>query len=463
LSEPRDHTFRCPRCGKALSYDAAMGLLWCPDPDCATVVPRPGGAPADSGLHPETSLYRSVQRPGRWPVEDGPEWPEEKQGRGRRVVLFLGALVTAVAVLAMALSPLLWPKRPVISLSPGIVSFNDFSGEGALPQAFAIQNDGKGTLEWNIEIDAHWLWAEPSSGTLDDGVQVVVLQADIAGMAPGTYDAVCTVNGVRAYNTPQDLKVVLELRNSPEARAMQEDLGGNAELFYDTQPPYVSGPTGVMIQLVNNDAATDVSWDYLMQFVLEDYTDESPYIEDLQMCGSFAETLHNNAEAAGIRAAWVSIELEGQEIGHALNAFVTSDRGLVFIDCTGEDSSSLVVAGVEPGSCDYDKVAYVQVGEPYGLVSVRYAKLPSYLFFSEYSAAWERYMDDLNRYNALVDEYNSLVGGRTLVAGSPEAGAARRLYGEIQVLRVDLEVQQELLGQCQWNSLGIVKRVEIYW
>jgi len=103
------------------------------------------------------------------------------------------------------------------------------------------------------------------------------------------------------------------------------------------------------------------------------------------------------------------------------------------------------------------------VGEPYGLVSVQYAKLPSYLFFLEYSAAWERYVDDLDHYNALVDEYNSLVGGRTVVAGSPEAGAARRLYGEIQVLRVDLEVQQELLGQCQWNSLGIVKRVEIYW
>jgi hypothetical protein len=363
----------------------------------------------------------------------------------------------------MASSPLLWPKRPVISLSPGVVSFNDFSGEGALPQAFAIQNDGKGLLEWDVAADAPWLSVEPSSGILDDGVQVVMLRADIAGLPPGTYSAVCTVNGAKAYNTPQQVKVVLELRNPPEARAIQEMLGDNAELFYGVQPPYVTGPTGTKIQLVDSDAARDVTWDELMQFVLEDFTDESPYIADLQMCGSFAETLHNNAEAAGIRAAWVSIDIVGQTIGHALNAFVTTDRGLVFVDCTGEDTSAVGAVDAEAGACDYDKAAYVQVGQPYGLVSIEFAESASYAFYVQYAAAWESYLADLNTYNSLVDEFNSFVGGRTLIAGSADARTAKRLQTDIQARRVDLEIQQELIGLCQWSSVGVVERVEIYW
>ena len=95
--------------------------------------------------------------------------------------MLLGVLATVIAILAMVFSLLLWPKRPVISLSPTSVSFDDLSGDGALPQAFAIGNDGKGTLEWSVATDVPWLTAEPTSGTLEEGVQVVVLRADIAG------------------------------------------------------------------------------------------------------------------------------------------------------------------------------------------------------------------------------------------------------------------------------------------
>ena len=463
MSDARSQTFRCPRCGKEMSYDASMDILWCPDPECGTVVRR---TPVHetvgvSGGH--VGRGSSGHGSARWPVEPEEAWPEERPRRGRQVVIFLGALATVVAVLAMVYSPLLWPKRPVISLSPSAVSFSDFSGDGALPQAFAIQNDGKGKLEWDVATNVPWLSAEPASGTLDEGVQVVMLRADIAGLPAGTYEAVCTVNGVKAYNTPQEVSVVLELRSPPEARAMQEMLGENSELFYGVQPPYVSGPTGDNIQLVDNDEATDVTWSHLMQFVLEDPTDESPYVQDVQMCGSFAETLHNNAEAAGIRAAWVSIDIMGQDIGHALNAFVTTDRGLVFVDCTGEDPSAVVAVGMETGSCDYDKAAYVQVGKLYGLVSIEYAESSSYVFYEQYAAAWEVYVSDLDAYNALVDEYNAFVGGRTIIAGSADARKAKLLHADIQSRRVDLEIQQEVIGQCQWNSVGVIERIEIYW
>jgi len=447
-----------------MSYDAGMDILWCPDPECGTAIRREAvhaGASGSTLFGPGGAYPRGA---GRWPVElDEEPWPEERPRRGKQIVILLGVLATVVAVLAMAYSPLLWPKRPVISVSPGTVSFNDFSGDGALPQAFAIRNDGKGTLNWSIVTDASWLAIEPTSGALEEGVQVVTLRADIAGLPAGTHEAVCTVSGVKAYNTPQEVNVVLELRDPPEARAMKEMLGENAELFYDVQPPYVSGPTGDKIQLVNNDSAGDVDFDSLVQFIIEDYTDESPYIENLQMCGTFAQTLHNNAEAAGIRAAWVSIDIFGQEVGHALNAFVTTDKGLVFVDCTGEDSTAVAALGVEAGSCDYDKAAYVQVGRPYGLISIEYAASASYSFYVQYAAAWESYVSDLEDYNALVDEYNAFVGGRTLIAGSADARRSKRLFSDIQSRRIELEIQQELIGQCQWTSIGTVERIEIYW
>ena len=68
--------------------------------------------------------------------------------------------------------------------------------------------------------------------------------------------------------------------------------------------------------------------------------------------------LHNNAEKAGIRAAYVVVEFPLGE-GHALNAFRTKDRGLIYIDCTG--SNQVINA---------DKTVDVKVGRRYAPVSV---------------------------------------------------------------------------------------------
>jgi len=95
------------------------------------------------------------------------------------------------------------------------------------------------------------------------------------------------------------------------------------------------GADGEPIELINNPDATDPTYAGLVVFIKEDSTDKHLYSYDY-VCSDFAEAVHNNAEAAGIRAAWVAIDLEGEVEGHACNAFETTDRGLVYIDCTGE-------------------------------------------------------------------------------------------------------------------------------
>lgn len=397
------------------------------------------------------------------PQDTEEEWQPHGWSTGRRILIVLVALLTTAAVLMMALSPLSWFRGVVLSVSPHSVTFVDDWGTGTMPQAIAIQNDGKGEMNWHATTDVAWLTVEPSQGTLQGGLQVVTLRADITGLAVGQHEGVCTIASEDSRNSPQIVGVLLKVERSPETRAIQSLVGDDVEVFYGEQPPYVEGPNGNEIYLVNNSLATNVSWSTLATFLEMDNTDENPYLQGERMCGTFAEMLHNNAEAVGIRTAWVSIDMVGQEIGHALNAFVTTDRGVVFVDCTGEDAGLVVSAEAEAGVCDYDKIAYVLKGREYGLISLDYAESSDYPFYEKYTKAWEDYTTDLDEFNALADEYNALVAGRRLVVGSQDAHRATSLYNELERRRVSMEMQRQLLGSCRWDSIGVVEQVELYW
>ena len=133
---------------------------------------------------------------------------------------------------------------------------------------------------------------------------------------------------------------------------------------------YYIGGDGQDIELINNPDAKNPTWEELKLFLSQDNTEKQPYIEGSFVCADFAEMLHNNAENAGIRAAYVSVEfgpeglctipsLEEFLAGcrgycsglHACNAFQTIDMGLIFIDDTGagdgdgEDCTVSLVAG----------------------------------------------------------------------------------------------------------------------
>ncbi|AKG52981.1 hypothetical protein DGWBC_0294 [Dehalogenimonas sp. WBC-2] len=123
----------------------------------------------------------------------------------------------------------------------------------------------------------------------------------------------------------------------------------------------IIGASGNLIKLQNNPAAKNPSYQQLLDFLRNDPTDTKAYNYNNFVCADFAEMLHNNAEQAGWKAAYVCIELgpsPGYPIGsgHALNAFETADAGLIFIDCTG-----LLSAG--PSSAD--KIVKVVEGSAY--------------------------------------------------------------------------------------------------
>ena len=186
-----------------------------------------------------------------------------------------------------------------------------------------------------------------------------------------------------------------------EEQTSEDDSGEQSNIIGDYYLGLVYTPEGVLggsecygefIVLINNDKAVDPSYNQLMTFLQQDRTDQFPYQptlyaldfyygtaetridleyikniihsnsqpSDPRICADFAERLHNEAEMAGIRCAYVSVDLSG--VGHALNAFQTTDRGLIYIDDTGK------VGGFGPSNCD--KTVDIQLGQQYIPISL---------------------------------------------------------------------------------------------
>ncbi|MFC1974378.1 hypothetical protein ACFLU2_03395, partial [Chloroflexota bacterium] len=147
--------------------------------------------------------------------------------------------------------------------------------------------------------------------------------------------------------------------------------------FALSPPEYVS--------LTDNQEAKNPTFSQLIAFLYNDPTDDEYYSILSFNCTGFAEMLHNNAEAAGIKAAFVAVYFEGEDTGHALNAFVTSDKGLVYVDCTGEG------LGWYGYTIEYDGIAHVFKGEEYRRWSINKYTFVNYRYYEPYrqTSDWE--------------------------------------------------------------------------
>ena len=85
------------------------------------------------------------------------------------------------------------------------------------------------------------------------------------------------------------------------------------------------------------------TWDRVAAFLRSDPIDEREWRSPYYICTDFARDLKQNANAAGLKAASVVIRT-GSGANHHINAFATSDRGLVFIE-PQEDAVAHVVIG----------------------------------------------------------------------------------------------------------------------
>lgn len=129
------------------------------------------------------------------------------------------------------------------------------------------------------------------------------------------------------------------------------------------------GGDGKTIKLATNPESIDPTYEQAIEFIRADRTDRNDYIPNQYICGDFAADVQYNAEVAGYQCAWVYIEFKDGP-SHACNAFNTTDRGLVFIDCT---------RGMGDGPTNQDCIVHVANGEEYTqqfIKSADYEPLP---------------------------------------------------------------------------------------
>jgi hypothetical protein len=99
----------------------------------------------------------------------------------------------------------------------------------------------------------------------------------------------------------------------------------------------------------NSPAARNVTCAGLVAFIMNDSTDQVPYSDPGFICIDYAVALHDNAERQDISAGLVTCDINGSM--HALNVFNTTDRGLIYVDCTGAAAGDPVH--------NYDKIAQI--------------------------------------------------------------------------------------------------------
>lgn len=255
----------------------------------------------------------------------------------------------------------------------------------------------------------------------------------------------------------------------------------DATVYTDMQPPYVGG-TDNQIILDRNDKATNPTWQQVKDFITQDNTDHIPYTFDF-VCGDFAERVYDNAEARGIRTAFVTIHFADNSSPHAINVFQTTDRGLVYIDSTGVDTySSLQIVG--PGEKVFgiptskDKIGYVQVGQPYGAVSLSTNYGTKYSDFvkwqtdksafdrelREYNTEMAAYNNEVTNYNNQVTIYNvNPTSGSEYIALNAESNNLDSKKNDLAIENKNLDADASKLGSFWVQKGETVSSIEMYW
>ena len=86
----------------------------------------------------------------------------------------------------------------------------------------------------------------------------------------------------------------------------------------------------------------DPTYSEMKQFLRTDATDKNEYVEGTYTCTDYAADLNNNAMQAGYNTAYAYIEYP-DGTGHAIDAFQTVDKGLIFIEPQYDEEVQVVI------------------------------------------------------------------------------------------------------------------------
>jgi len=207
------------------------------------------------------------------------------------------------------------------------------------------------------------------------------------------------------------------------------------------------------------------SWEELKTFLEADNTNKLVYNESFD-CTGFAIELFKRARLNGFRVGIVEIEFEDNTSAHFLNVFKTSDKGIVFIDVTGNENGT-----------GKDKVGYLEIGKVYGTINLENLRetlvdcsvscsefskrinyksnqnIFDYAYFSSMENCVKFYEECVDAYNKAVEEYNKGYGSYTY-------SQLKTWYDNLQVLKSYIVSENFFVIS---KSSSPVKKVQIFW
>jgi len=257
-------------------------------------------------------------------------------------------------------------------------------------------------------------------------------------------------------------------------QAVQELRAEGVSVNFGSQPPYEKSYYNE-VRPENNPMASNPTWSQVVEFLEADQTDSHVYLRGIYDCASFAETLHDAAEVAGIRCAFVAIRFVGDSVGHALNAVFTTDLGWALVNSMGRDGldflrpmdpASLLAraeARAQDPFADWsgDCVAYAAIGQELGFVHLQFAESLDYAFYQGCRSRRQAYELTLNQYNRDVQSYNDWVRGRVFYQGTPDASRMRSWSAELDARDAALQRERLTLGPV-YQPMGIVDGIDVY-
>jgi ribosomal protein L40E len=186
-------------------------------------------------------------------------------------------------------------------------------------------------------------------------VVITIIGFALSKLVPDLRTVIPNIPAEMGFGDPLALNPAAEsyLHQTWGGQTMNLPAEGTSKLPYPhvfSQDFYVKYYDGSYVTITNHQDAHDSTMAELKAFLKEDHTEDYPAAVPSFVCLNYAVMLHNDAEANGIRCAVVAIY--GSSDGHALDAFQTTDEGLVFVDDTGNTQGQ-----------DVDKFAKITVGQ----------------------------------------------------------------------------------------------------
>jgi hypothetical protein len=128
-----------------------------------------------------------------------------------------------------------------------------------------------------------------------------------------------------------------------QAYTQGKDEGYQAGYQSGLQAGAQTGPSGQQtLQTSNEYSLHNPTYQEMKTFLAQDPTNNNSYVESKYVCVDFAAGVKNDADAKGIRCGVVDI-FYPDGYGHTINAFDTTDRGLIYIEPQFDQEVKLVV------------------------------------------------------------------------------------------------------------------------